>query len=128
VLDYEALPPGLLRPALRRAAACRRRFLSQLTRFYPYQPVAVGWKLSLVEAWGNHEIAWQIEDLFDAGDTIVANAAPVLFQPACHIEGPADDPAAILGSPSRFGQYSLSALPGQVAGAMIHCLLPKVFL
>jgi hypothetical protein len=108
-LDYEALPLDFF-DRLREGCGCDAVFFSQLTRFYPYQPVAVGWKLSLVEAWGNHEIAWQIEDLFDAGDTIVANAARYYSNQHVHIEGPADDPSAILGSPSRFGQYSLSAL------------------
>ena len=113
LLDYQAMPPDFF-DRLCQGCGCDAVFFSQLTRFNPYQPVAVGWKLSLVEAWGSHDIAWQIEDLFDAGDTIVANAARYYSNQHVHIEGPADDPAAILGSPSRFGQYSLNALLGKL--------------
>jgi hypothetical protein len=40
----------------------------------------------------------------------VANAARFYSNQHVHIEGPADDPSVILGSPSRFGQYSISAI------------------
>jgi hypothetical protein len=106
--DDEALPPDFF-SRLREGCGCDAVFFAQLTRYYPYQPVAVGWKLSLVEVQGN-QIVWKADELFDAGDTIVANAARHYSSEHVHIEGPADDPAAILGSPSRFGQYSLSAL------------------
>jgi hypothetical protein len=106
--DDEALPPDFF-SRLRDGCGCDAVFFSQLTRFNPYQPVAVGWKLTLVEA-EDSQIVWKADELFDAGDTLVANAARYYSNEHVHIEGPADDPAAILGSPSRFGQYSLSAL------------------
>jgi len=106
--DDEALPPDFF-SRLREGCGCDAVFFAQLTRYFPYPPVAVGWKLSLVEV-QNHQIVWKADELFDAGDTIVANAARHYSIEHVHIEGPADDPAAILGSPSRFGQYSLSAL------------------
>jgi len=108
LLDYEALPQDFF-DRLREGCGCDAVFFTQLTRYYPYQPVAVGWKLSLVEVQGR-QIVWKADELFDAGDTIVANAARHYSGEHVHIEGPADDPAAILGSPSRFGQYSLSAI------------------
>jgi len=106
--EDEALPPDFF-SRLREGCGCDAVFFTQLTRYYPYQPVAVGWKLSLVEVQGR-QIVWKADELFDAGDTIVANAARHYSGEHVHIEGPADDPAAILGSPSRFGQYSLSAI------------------
>jgi hypothetical protein len=104
----EALPPDFFN-RLREGCACDAVFFAQLTSYSPYPPVAVGWKLSLVEA-GGAAVVWKADEIFDAGDTIVANAARHYAGEHVHIEGPADDPAAILGSPSRFGQYSLSAL------------------
>ena len=72
--------------------------------------------MSLVEA--PAAIVWEADELFDAGDTIVANAARQYSGQHVHIEGPAGRSAAILGSPSRFGQYSLSAILATLAGAM----------
>jgi hypothetical protein len=106
--DDEVLPRDFF-IRLHDACGCDAVFFSHLTRFNPYPPVAVGWKLSLIEA-GEGLTVWKADDLFDAGDAIVANAARQYSIDHVHIEGPADDPAVILGSPSRFGQYSLSAL------------------
>jgi hypothetical protein len=106
--DDEALPPDFFN-RLREGCGCDAVFFTQLMYYHPYQPVAVGWKLSVYKVQGN-DIVWKADDLFDAGDTIYANAARHYAVEHAHIEGPADDPAAILGSPSRFGQYSLSAL------------------
>jgi len=106
--DDEALPPDFF-SRLREGSGCDAVFFSQLTGYHPYQPVAVGWKLSLVEVQASQTV-WKADDFLDAGDTIVANAARYYSNQHVHIEGPADDPAAILGSPSRFGQFSLSAL------------------
>jgi hypothetical protein len=106
--DDEPLPRDFF-TRLHEGCGCDAVFFSHLTRFYPYPPVAVGWKLSLVEAAGGQTI-WKADDLFDAGDAIVANAARHYSVEHVHIEGPAEDPSVTLGSPSRFGQYSLSAL------------------
>jgi hypothetical protein len=94
---------------LKEGCACDAVFFSQLTRYQPYQPVAVGWKLTLVQVEGG-QILWAADEVLDAGDAVVANSARQYSGQHVHIEGPLDDPAAILGSPSRFGQYSLSAL------------------
>ena len=104
----ETLPQDFFN-RLRAGCGCDAVFFAQLTRYHPYQPVAVGWKLCLVQAAGG-QILWQADEVFDAGDAVVANAARHYSGQHVHIEGPLDDPAAILGSPSRFGQYSLSAL------------------
>lgn len=104
----EALPPDFFEK-LREGCGCDAVFFTQLASYIPYPPVTVGWKLSLVET-RSAEVVWKADEIFDAGDTLVANAARHYAGEHVHIEGPADDPAAILGSPSRFGQYSLSAL------------------
>ncbi|MGA3179337.1 MAG: hypothetical protein ABSF38_03220 [Verrucomicrobiota bacterium] len=104
----EALPRNFF-DELHEACGCDAVFFAQLIRYHPYQPVAVGWKLSLCQA-SQLKPIWAADEVFDAGDAEVANAARRYSGQHVHIEGPLDDPAAILGSPSRFGQYSLSAL------------------
>jgi hypothetical protein len=94
---------------LREGCGCDAVFFAQLSRFNPYLPVAVGWKLALCQPDQPRPI-WAADEVFDAGDAPVANAARRYSGQHAHIDGPLDDPAAILGSPSRFGQYSLSAL------------------
>ncbi len=106
--DDEPLPPDFF-SRLREGCACDAVFFTQLTRYFPYQPVAVGWKFSLIQV-KDREIVWKADELLDAGDNLVANAARSYSGQHVHIEGPAEDPAAISGSPSRFGQYSLSAI------------------
>jgi hypothetical protein len=106
--DDEVLPPDFF-TRLRDGCGCDAVFFTQLTRYFPYQPVAVGWKFSLIQV-KDREIIWKADELLDAGDAIVANAARFYSNQHVHIEGPADDPSVILGSPSRFGQYSISAI------------------
>jgi hypothetical protein len=104
----EPLPTNFF-AELRQGCGCDAVFFAQLIRYHPYQPVAVGWKLALCQP-GEPKPIWAADEVFDAGDAEVANAARRYSGQHVHIEGPLDDPAAILGSPSRFGQYSLSAL------------------
>jgi hypothetical protein len=104
----DALPSDFFK-RLKDGCACDAVFFAQLTRYQPYQPVAVGWKLCLVRADAG-QILWAADEVLDAGDAVVANAARQYSGQHAHIDGPLDDPDAILGSPSRFGQYSLSAL------------------
>jgi len=106
--DDEALPRDFF-ARIREGCGCDAVFFTQLNRYFPYSPVAIGWKLSLVEV-QQSQVVWKAAEIFDAGDTRVANAARHYSMEHVHIEGPGDDPGVILGSPSRFGQYSLSAL------------------
>jgi hypothetical protein len=104
----EALPQDLF-DKIREGCGCEGVFFAQLTSYHPYQPVAVGWKLRLVEVDGK-ETLWSADEVLDAGNAQVANAARYYSGRQIYNEGPLDDPSAILGSPSRFGQYTLSAL------------------
>ena len=94
---------------LREMADCDAIFFTELTRYQAYPPLAVGWKLALVQT-TPHEILWAADEVFDAGDEEVANAARQYSAQHIHVEAPLSDPESILGSPSRFGQYSLHAL------------------
>jgi hypothetical protein len=104
----EKLPPDFF-DRLHEETGCQAVFFDQLTRYQPYQPVAVGWKLSLVVN-KDHQIFWSADEVFDAGEESVANAARGYEAQYITTTSPLPDPNAILSSPSRFGQYTLEAL------------------
>jgi hypothetical protein len=104
----EQLPPDFF-DRLREETGCQGVLFDQLTRYQPYQPVAVGWKLTLVFT-KEHQICWAADEVFDAGDDGVANAARAYESGHIVTQSPLPDPNAILSSPSRFGQYTLNAL------------------
>src|SRR5271170_7216656 len=104
----EQLPPDFF-DRIREETGCQGVFFDQLTRYQPYQPVAVGWKMTLVFN-KEHQIYWAADEVFDAGDDAVANAARAYESGHIVTQSPLPDPNAILSSPSRFGQYTLNAL------------------
>lgn len=89
----------------------------QLTRYSPYQPVAAGWKLALVAnpppghvMDSRQQIIWCADEVIDAGEPGVANAAHDYYNQHIHDEAVSADASTILDSPTRFGQYTLAAL------------------
>jgi hypothetical protein len=102
------LPPDFF-DRLHEETGCQGVFFDQLTRYQPYQPIAIGWKLTLVFN-KEHQIYWAADELFDAGDDAVANAARSYEGEHIKAQSVLPDPNAILNSPSRFGQYTLHAL------------------
>jgi hypothetical protein len=104
----EQLPPDFF-DRLREETGCQGVLFDQLTRYQPYQPVSVGWKLTLVVN-KEHQIYWAADEIFDAGDDGVANAARAYASSHIITQSPIPDPNAILSSPSRFGQYTLHEL------------------
>jgi hypothetical protein len=104
----DQLPPDFF-DRLREETGCQAVFFNQLTRYQPYQPVAIGWKLTLVIN-KDHVIFWAADEVFDAGDGPVANSARSYESEHITTPSPLPDPNAILSSPSRFGQYTLHAL------------------
>jgi hypothetical protein len=104
----QQLPPDFF-DRIREETGCQAVFFDQLTRYQPYQPVAVGWRMTLVFN-KEHQIYWAADEVFDAGDDGVANAARSYESDHIVTQSPLPDPNAILSSPSRFGQYTLHAL------------------
>ncbi len=104
----EQLPPDFF-DRIREETGCQGVFFNQLTRYQPYQPVAVGWKMTLVYN-KDRDIHWMADEVFDAGDESVANSARSYESDHIVTQSPIPDPNAILSSPSRFGQYTLHAL------------------
>jgi hypothetical protein len=81
----------------------------QLTRYHPYQPIAVGWKLSLIRN-ADQQVIWSADEVFDAGNPEVAAAARHFYVQNVGGASALGDPETILRSPTEFGQYTLNAL------------------
>ena len=104
----DALPEKFFEQ-LREATACDAVLFCQLTQFRPYAPLAVGWKLALVDGRGA-PIWWAADEVFDAGEPAVAAAARQYYR--THFAGTtlAPDAADILRTPGRFAQYAAHAV------------------
>jgi hypothetical protein len=123
----EPLPPDFF-ARVSDATGCDAILFCQLTRYEPYQPMAVGWKFSLVanpppgpisaqELKG--KIVWSADEVLDAGEPGVANAARDYYGRHLRNEAPSADPSTILTSPARFGQYTLAALLDTLPGRFV---------
>ena len=93
---------------LREMTGCDAVLFSQLTRYRPYPPVAVGWRMQLV-AVSPLRVWWAVDELFSAGDPVVADAARAYYR--AHFATPTGaDPDSILATPRRFGQFTLAVV------------------
>jgi hypothetical protein len=113
----EQLPPDLFE-RVKAGTGCDAILFCQLTRYQPYPPLAVGWKFSLVQNPRNAasdgeihpQILWSADEVMDAGDPSVTTGARVYYSQHLRNDAPSADPATMLSSPTRFGQYTLSTL------------------
>lgn len=113
----EALPATLF-TNICETTGCDAVLFSQLTRYQAYQPPAIGWKFNLIQTpRGNvpgtdikSRTLWSADELLDAGNPTVSNAARSYYMKQIHSGGPAPDASTVLSSPTRFGQYTLSTL------------------
>ena len=103
----DALPPDLLH-RIEQQLGCDGVIFAELTAYRPYPPLAMGWKLHLVAADGT-QVWWTSDVLYDAGNQTVARGAVRYEREYQAHRLPASDPATILRSPGRFGQYTLAA-------------------
>jgi hypothetical protein len=127
----EQLPLNLL-ARLRDGTGCDAVMFCQLIRYQPYEPLAVGWKFTLAEKGAALQgsaplpnesglrTLWSADEVFDAGDVGVANAARAYYSQHLRNEAPLADSSTVLGSPSRFGQYTLNALFATLPARQIH--------
>jgi hypothetical protein len=107
----EPLPPNFL-DLMRETFACQAVLFNHLTVYRPYPPLAVGWRVKLVECARDMDIWWSVDEIFDAGNDKVANAARRFRQQEQGYKSPTDDSRGVLISPRRFGQYAASAVVG----------------
>jgi len=103
----DALPPDLLQ-RLQQQLGCDGVIFAHLTAYRPYPPLALGWKLHLV-ATAEPQIWWTSDVLYDAGNQAVARSAMRYEREFQAHRLPTAEPATILRSPGRFGQYTLAA-------------------
>jgi hypothetical protein len=104
----ETLPPELFN-LLRDNSGCDAVLLCRLTVFRAYPPLAVGWRVRLVDAQTGRTI-WAADEVFDAGQPKVDNGAR--RHQLTQERGPngAPDEWFIQNSPSKFGQYAAARL------------------
>jgi hypothetical protein len=92
---------------------------SQLTEYRAYQPLAIGWRLKLLEA-EEPRTLWSVDEFFDARVPEVAAAARRHAERHPDTQSSLHDPQGVLISPRRFGQYAAFAvvetLPGRRPG------------
>jgi hypothetical protein len=104
----EELPEGLLE-RIRKETGCEGVLFCQVTGYRAYPPLAIGWRLRLVDAEGL-QVWWAADEWFDAGDAAVANAARKHYMERAPRPLALADAQQILYSPLRFGTYTASAL------------------
>ncbi len=78
----------------------------QLTDYRPYNRLAVGWKLKLLDTREPARIYWAVDEVFDAGEPTVINAARRYYKKHWAELSPVADSRSILVSPRAFAHYS----------------------
>lgn len=102
----EILPADFFE-SLRRSYGCDAVLFCQLTVFHPYAPLAVGWRMKLVDT-RTRQILWAADEVFDAGQASVLNGArhyQLADQRASEPDG-----WGVRNSPRQFGQYAAAQL------------------
>lgn len=94
---------------LRAATGCDAVLFSEVTAYKAYPPMVMGWRLRLMDVDGP-TVWWAVDEVFDAADTAVANAAKRHHLGNAGKPAELTDPAEVLLSPRRFAGYAASAL------------------
>jgi hypothetical protein len=123
----EALPPDFF-GSLQRVYGCDAVLFCQLTTFHAYVPLAIGWRMKLVDV-ATQKIIWSADVVFDASEPAVSKSAQEFEkQQRGTAEKPqnifnrivawlnrepapaTDEPWTVLNSPRYFGQFSAMKL------------------
>jgi hypothetical protein len=126
----EVLPDGIFKK-IQKATGCDAVLFAQLTRYQPYQPIAIGWKFTLVQTATvviddlvsgrdasntishlRSQTFWSADEVLDSGDPSVSRAARAYYADHLSNEAPAADVSTMASSPQRFGQYAIYSLLG----------------
>jgi hypothetical protein len=110
----QALPQEMF-TWLSETCGCDAVLFSQLTVFRGYAPLAVGWRMRLVDL-RTHSTVWATDEIFDAGLPAVRSGAYQYRFTGLQGGTGANDTWLIENSPRQFGQYAaaqlLATLPG----------------
>ncbi len=101
--------PTQLATHLRDELGCDGVLLSDLTQYRAYPPLAVGWNLKLLDLHSGR-VVWAADEVFDAGQTPVANSARRYRLRHSQLPGAEDDSRFVLVSPTLFCHYAAEAL------------------
>lgn len=104
---YEALPPDLFK-LLAEKTGCNAVLFPTLTKYSAYPPIVIGWRMKLVA--NDADIIWAVEEIFDASEQGVSNAARRYDRDHVRSNPVLEDSRSVLISPSRFGKYTLHAI------------------
>jgi hypothetical protein len=111
----EILPADFLE-ALQRVYGCDAVLFCQLTTFHAYPPLAVGWRLKLVET-RTGRILWAVDKVFDEKQPATLGQTWHHYLAELGVGHDDSDDWLIENSPSKFGQYAiiqvLSTLPNR---------------
>lgn len=94
--------------SLTNASACDAVMFVELTTYRAYAPLAMGWRLRLVDA-STGEMLWTVDEVFDGAQTAVQVGARQFSQHRGGRSAKADD-WTMAHSPCQFGRYSLATL------------------
>lgn len=103
----DALPVDFLQK-LAKATGADGVLLSDVTHYSPYPPLLFGFRVKLARL-PDGEILWAADNVFNAADPSVANAARRYNLSLGADRGPGDLSHTVLQNPSRFAAYVASA-------------------
>lgn len=106
--DDQALPADFF-AILRQTSACDAVLFARLTVFRPYPPLAVGWRVRLVDAQTQRTI-WSADEVFDGGQPDVQNGARRHQLTKERDSYGAPDEWFMENSPSKFAEYTAAGL------------------
>jgi hypothetical protein len=110
----ETLPHDFF-PWLAESYACDAVLFCRLTVFRGYAPLAVGWRIRLVDV-HTHTTLWAGDEVFDAGLPAVQAGARQFQLAGLRTGALAPDEWAIENSPRQFGQYAAAQLLTTLTG------------
>lgn len=94
---------------LRSVTGCDAVLFSEVTVYKPYPPMVMGLRLRLMDVDGP-TVWWAVDEVFDAAEAAVANAAKRHHLSNAGKPAELTDPGEVLLSPRRFGGYAAHAL------------------
>ena len=106
----DTLPAELL-AKVQKHTGCEGVLFDHLSVYRPYPPLAVGWRMSLIDC-ADQTTHWTVDEVFDAGSPAVIKAAQTYFRSQMNQPSVELDSTAVLTSPRRFGQYAAAAALG----------------
>lgn len=107
-IGFENLPPDFL-AFLRREYGCDAVLFAELTAYRAYAPLAVGWRLKLVDA-RSGQIIWSADEVFDAARPDVAAGVQRFTNHGLTLPFGREESWVAINSPSQFGRYSAATL------------------